>query len=199
MHNAFKQKLTENNTEYSTYIRIPLHLLVNLIHCRIQIIKSYFTHEIGLHVWYGLLKSAKLSFENVGSTRTTLITSFTKGLEIHVSDSHPHRVAKKLLISTGIYGSRAERTMLFIIIEDIISYYDISVRNPWYDTDPDYIRAGWPIEYSQYIHNDFAIDNNLHDIETVNTVRIFMCFLFANYISYRKCPYTSRLAILSCE
>lgn len=80
--------------------------------------------------------------------------------------------------------------MPFIIIEYIISYYDISFHNPWYDTDPDDF---------DFFHNDFAIDNNLHDIETVNTVRILMCFLFANYISYRKCPYTSRLAILFCE
>jgi len=83
-----------------------------------------------LHVCYGPLKSAEQSFESVGSTRTILITSFTKGLETHESDSYPYRVAKKLLISTGIYGSRAERTMQFIIIEDIMSYYDISFRNP---------------------------------------------------------------------
>jgi len=67
--------------------------------------------------------------------------------------------------------------MQFIIIEDIMSYYDISFRNPWYDTDQDYIRAGWPIKYWQYIRNDFAIDNNLNDIEILNTVRILMCFL----------------------
>lgn len=43
--------------KYSTYTHMPMRLLINLIHCRIQIIKSYFTHEIGLHVWYAPLKS----------------------------------------------------------------------------------------------------------------------------------------------
>lgn len=65
--------------------------------------------------------------------------------------------------------------MPFIIIEDIMSYYDISFPNPWSDTDPHHIRAGWPTEYSQYIHNDFANNNNSHReyCEDYNVLFIF--------------------------
>lgn len=147
---------------------------MNLINCRIQIIKSYFSHEtdcmFDMVHWNcpnKALKTLPLKYQK------TLITSFTKGLEIHVN--HTHRVAKKLLISTGIYRSRAEGIMPFIIIEDIMSYYDISFPNPWSDTDPHHIRAGWPTEYSQYIHNDFANDNNWHReyCEDYNVLFIF--------------------------
>lgn len=112
------------------YVRIPFHQLVNLIHCRIQIIKSYFTHEIDcmfdmVH-WNcpnKALKTLALKYQN------NINHKFHKRPG-DTCESHPHRVAKKLLISTGIYRSRAEGIMPFIIIEDIMSHYDIRFFKP---------------------------------------------------------------------